>query len=762
MVNGPRPSVESIARGKLLNETRVEYPLPEAVGVRDYIFYFSRNGDDYIQNARAFLRKVYPRHREFRNVQSLSEIIDKLHADITSGTVQQPREIVLVGHATPHSVGLPIMRNPPASLGKSFELTDLLSLSVLQKAVLAGGNAQIDQFEQKRRVVVDRLTDQSWVVLRACRFGQNEGGVHALFAFFGGRANLYAAKNYTFFVSSGVGLDHRFQTRSSVYEHMADQRLVKPRRRTPDRKLSLVTLIAEPGQFTGDAIVRSTNLTQDSTARTDYLADVDSLENGTIPPSVATALLTNFAITLDQPVASLPQTHSLQGINTAGNDTITRWTFRDSMPTELDLFQAELSYRPSQVFVLEVTVEDTRSSAIDVVGEMQTSAQITERATPIGKRRRKISSERVNFQLMVDDIESSKFKGFLFVLAQHAQDNPTPEEVANYTATRTDLDAMAAGLNPAAAARLEAKLNERTGFAVAPGALAVSFGPVAGLSWRLSVAGQVYMVVEDELQLVGGQKFSRLRLKKHFATEEARKAHEEYYVDLPSWGTNSDIPGVELMAWLDRLDADSLKDLIDYLVSVKDTRRLQMFHTWRHAVDALSEKNVPPEKLDDTGSSDPLYGLPDNDPYNRGYTYISYHDAILVEAEHRTYQFASRQHWQQAKGIFVLDPPVQSDLFTEQTLLEPHEKVRTTDWKEDSPSHRAAQLSPREKEIYNRLTGGSKFSSRSFDINETECEEFRRWVEEFIRISNLPNGDIDAALAALPELARPQEGKARA
>src|SRR5262245_326818 len=101
----------TIDRGKAVFANLVDYPLPQARGVRDYVVYTVPSESPtpgYGWAARQFFRSFYKNHVE-KEVSSLEGLIRALYTDVTQNNLQQIREIVLVTHANSQAMLFPIL-----------------------------------------------------------------------------------------------------------------------------------------------------------------------------------------------------------------------------------------------------------------------------------------------------------------------------------------------------------------------------------------------------------------------------------------------------------------------------------------------------------------------------------------------------------------------------------------------------------------------------------------------------------------------------
>src|SRR5262245_23252621 len=183
--------------GHVIFDERVEYPLPAKQGVRDYIFYVVPASDGYGRSARYFFEKFpgFKRHVH-KSVSSLEDLVSVLRADAVSGGISQIREIVIVAHGTTQGLVVPVVNGTTDENLPEFRYLTPLSLVFLQQDFAQG---EFAAFKQKRKDIVARLKDSSWVTIRACKVGSSANAMYALFSFFGGRANVYAPREFQFF-----------------------------------------------------------------------------------------------------------------------------------------------------------------------------------------------------------------------------------------------------------------------------------------------------------------------------------------------------------------------------------------------------------------------------------------------------------------------------------------------------------------------------------------------------------------------------------
>src|SRR3954468_18820063 len=79
-----RACMGDLNRGKELFTKRVEYPLPQKTGTKDYIFYLVSAGDGYRDAGSKFFATFYKNHVK-HDVHTLEDLIDTLAAEVDRG-----------------------------------------------------------------------------------------------------------------------------------------------------------------------------------------------------------------------------------------------------------------------------------------------------------------------------------------------------------------------------------------------------------------------------------------------------------------------------------------------------------------------------------------------------------------------------------------------------------------------------------------------------------------------------------------------------
>lgn len=231
--------------GKIIFNNRQEYPLPAISGTRDYIFYFVSASDKYGKGARYFFNKFYKKHRS-KNVSSLEEVINHLANEINSRGITNIREIVIVTHGNAQGLIFPVVDGVSGTSNEKYKYLTAGALASLQQDFTDG---KFSNFFSKRKTVVEKLTEKSWVTVRACNFGQSNLGMYTLYAFFGGRANVYCPKVFQFFGSHPIMDGMRLETKLEVHQHLVKQRFLPKDTLTRDRKDAIARFLTNPARF---------------------------------------------------------------------------------------------------------------------------------------------------------------------------------------------------------------------------------------------------------------------------------------------------------------------------------------------------------------------------------------------------------------------------------------------------------------------------------------------------------------------------------
>jgi hypothetical protein len=698
-------------RGKAIFDQRIEYPLPVVPGVRDYVFHFVPSGDGYGKGARRFLGAFYPRHAR-HDVSSLEALVDVLHADLTGG-VSKIREVVVVAHGNSEVLQVPLLKNTSGPGLGQYRLLGAVTLASLQRDFRAG---RFPTFRRRRERVVQALQVDSWVTVRACRFGISADGMYALFAFFGGRANLYAAREYMFFGTMPVMPGMRLETKLEVHEHLVKQRLQPPDLHTPERKDAVVQALVDPGRFSQPFELASARLDQPGSQESvQYQRLVDALNAQRISDLVRA----RFAAA-GRELSLHPRVRRIGGerrVQVTVRDV--RWRVLDSVRHEGKAFTVEY---------------DVAEEIVDGPGGQRASLRAAAKvADAFGAR------DSFPVQLFFFEGENNLWRGKLPVLASYTEEGGVPTDRPRFEALRAVLPSTNAAVPAPALLRSAFKdalgveldtatvrLVERTGD-----------GPLARITWLVEHGEQHKVKLE------------------HFASEHGVRGHSlsvytglsdqqrvlERFALMAHLGRDPDAPGTELAAYFDRFTIEELVDLIDVLRSPYRAGHAYYIHHAQHAI--KRKKDYLQWTTARTDHDDPLGPL--LDPYE----VLSGGEA--EDKRHLAYDFDFNLFWQEVRASHPSIGAFQTDLFVEEDLqdkLDLPDQIAGLTFEPESPFSdvdEARQLEAAGREEFFALAEKSAFEPGPRDQG-LSCPEFTAVLERWKELQGQPSAEIKRLL----------------
>jgi hypothetical protein len=180
-----------------------------------YVCVFGTN-DDYGRAARDYARIVMRQHKLIE-APTMEDAIGKIVQHARGARGSNPAhisEIVLIAHANDQGrIKIPLVAGLTG--------TTVKDLSKLQDDFRANTRKR---FYQQRKELLEMFDAGTSIVVRGCRVGRNPQIVHALTAFFGGQASLYAAKDYQGITAVKAGRTD--SELAAAYDHLADQGMV--------------------------------------------------------------------------------------------------------------------------------------------------------------------------------------------------------------------------------------------------------------------------------------------------------------------------------------------------------------------------------------------------------------------------------------------------------------------------------------------------------------------------------------------------------
>ena len=520
-----------LKRGEAIFNNIVEYPLPKKTGVRDYIFYQVSAADRYGKAARKFLRKYYKNHHT-KKINSLEEIIDHLHAEIQSKDIKQIREIVLVSHGNSIELVIPVTKHAFDSEEnkKKYQRITAGSIANLQEAFRTG-DANLTRFNDRRKEVLKKLSDTSWITIRACNFGTSRDGLYALYSFFGGKANVYAPHEYQVFVEKmPIVEDSRIKSDLDYYQHLVKQGFVQRKKKHSEkRRLKIIRKLIDPGRSKHGFELSGYQLNNNRVVfgnKEEYDSFVESFNQKKIPDTLKEIFLTQ-KLTLSEDAR----------IQKKREDE--KWVLYDNK------FKID-----NHVYKIEYTLLVEYDEFLD-----DQNHKATLFVYPILNHRSSLPS--IPIQLFFSDDQAKAFKGELFELAAFAANTVhegNPADKANYEGYEKLLDTGALedneGHNIISAFEEEAPLKDPK---------IVQLPPVNGKKqWEIQSESNSYRIQESFTHIYpqGFKKALKVFVR---ITKEDQQEFISYN------GSDPDTPGTELMAYLDNLTKEELLDLIHFL-----------------------------------------------------------------------------------------------------------------------------------------------------------------------------------------------------
>jgi hypothetical protein len=699
--------------GKELFAQRLEYPLPKKAGTKDYVFYFIARGDPYRDSGEKFFARFYKQHIA-KDVHSLEELIDVLAAEVDRGTTHI-REIVIFAHANALGLLMPVLKGVLDANLREYKYVTAFSLACLQRDIEAGKFASL---KANRAKVLGKLRDASWVTVRACNFGRSEEGMYALYAFFGGKANVYCPIQFQYFGTTPITEGMKFENHLEVHEHLARQHFFPKDVHTLERKDAVVTAIVDKAKFSEPfeiARMRIEGAPPDEVAAYEPL--VDQLNARTVGAPVRTAFDANGF--------TLPTKPAVDVLSSNTHWTITQRNFRHEDATITVLYD-----------IYESIEFDKRNRRIAV---LRAGASIEDKVS---------GRETVPIQLFFSGAQNDAFRGKVLLLAAYTDDPLQPDDKARFDAVRTALEqgSLAAGTID-----IEAELENETKIDLAPGTKPVkvsSTGSVEAprITWAVSDNQNRFRIQLEHPLTPDDQPAHTITVYADYADQRERIM--EQYRAIAHNGTNPDCPGTELAASFDRLSLDDLLDVLEHLRSpYKPTHAYYI----QHVQAALARKKefrqwmIDHVPVPETLMTDPRTGLSRSE--DQDYTALSY-----------SFEFSSV--WAEVKSSNPPKTPIRNDLFAEEDLAKTFNIVEQAmtnrhevpDLDPDSPATDVEELRALER------VGFEPFSTADKDIVQhgprveprpPTCAEFAVIIEQWKQVKDLEPEAMREALESV-------------
>jgi hypothetical protein len=678
----------SFPLGQRVFENRTEYPLPNVEGTSDYIFHFVPADDAYGAAARKFLTKFYPRHRS-RSVDSLESLIAHLHDEVSGQGVTHIREIVIVAHAVPGALLFPVV-----SGREQYKYVSARSLVDLQQDL----PTRFATFAANRKIVVERLSSTSWVTVRACNFGQSHAAMFALYSFFGGRANVYASTAYQYFGLYPIRHRAPLENVRAVHEHLVMQRFIPTDTHTPDRKDLIVRALVDHAPFSEPVDLFTVAIDDvTSPAALAYAAVIAGLNKGRVVEALEIRL-SQADITLGK-----------KGVKIVRKDT--EWIIPDTVTHQGESY-------PIEYHVSEVVAPPNAT--------MRVQATI-----------KKVYSEHhFPIQRFFDEEENNKFRGRLFSLASYVEATDVdPDHKAEFQAVLSLLDNRDFG-GPAS---VDIKaLFDKNGFGLTPGAtLAVV---ALGRAWQV-VDAVSFMIRLDRPYTRSGNVAPSLFV--YLDLRDLANGERQAGLVVDGLGADPDLPGPELLSYLDNRSFDEVADLLDHL---RNPYRPEHTPYIYHAIQALQRKRGylrwKEERLDIIGHRDDALFAAVLFPYE------GLEDLETVDKQAFVYSFDTNKYWAEVKAANPPTTPVLDDLFTEQVLAFPPDQLPFFgEIEPDSPATDLERMRALGAQGIDQFFATSKFTiDVTPPLPDTSCAQFKELVDLLKSLQGLSEEEIEAVL----------------
>ena len=698
-------------RGRELFTNRLEYPLPKKTGVRDYVFFLVPN-DGYGASARKFFDKFYTNHIK-SEVNSLEALITSLAAQVDAG-VTHIREVVIVAHGNPLALLSPVVSGVTGTNFKEYKYITAFALALLQNDLREG---KFEAFQRKRQKVVSHLRDDSWITIRACNFGRSQEAMYALYSFFGGRANVYAPMLYQLFGSPPITFGMRLDNRLRVHEHLVRQHFFPKDVHTLDRKDAIVTALLDPGRFTEPFAIASRPLddTQPDQSKA-YEQLIDQLNAQTVSAALKQAFVEHdFTLTARPKVTVVARS--------------TNWQITDEYPHEGTTYEIQYTVYER----IEVSSSNRQKATL------YAAAQLTGKVS---------GSASVPIQLFLSSEENALLAGKELTLAAYAE---APDAAAE---DRTKFDAVLQMLKQNAfrdasgSVDIKAELKQTKGIELSDQAAlrqVSATGPASAprIAWSLVDGKQLFRILLEHPLTSDGYVAHSITVYDDYPDKAGRLWNG--YLRLAYLGRDSDTPGPELAAYLDRFSIEDLVSILEYLRS--PFKPGYGFYL-QHVQQALCRRKGFRTWLQQHSPINPDAVVP-NDPYT---------DLSLSERDdyrELSYVFDFNQVWAEVRSSNPSTWHLQTDLFDEEDLAEklkiPDEAIinRTElpDLDPDSPGADIEELRALEKVGFEKFFSADKTVIERVPDRSTSssCAEFEAIVAKWQEVKDLePEGMREA------------------
>ena len=622
-----------LTRGKKIFENIEEYPLPKKPGIKDYIFYFVSKSKGYGLGASTFFNKYYGDHIE-KNAKSLEEIIEILHSEIKSKTIDQIREIVIVCHANMRELLFPVTKHAfDNDQNKAkYQIVRPGTLVNLQEAFKAD-DLDLKDFKKNRKEVIKKLFNTSRITIRACNFGASRDGLFALYSFFGGRANVYAPHEYQFFLDRlGIGVESRLKTDLDFYQHLVKQGYISRKtKHSESRKVKIIKKLIEPGRGRHRFELSSYRIQNNRVVNGDK-DEHDSFVSSLNQKTVSDAVREKFV---------------QEDLSLSGDERI---QIRQKDEKWI-LFDDRLRIS-GHTYKIEYTIQEEFEQFTD-----DENHQASLYVYPILNHRKSLPS--IPLQLFFSEDQNDDYKCQILELAAF----PTvPDHGITDTKAKEDYDAYEKILD-------EGKFQDNNGHNILAAFEEEAFPltdpkivqlPPHRNKKQWEIQDEINFKVKETFQYLYPVGFKTALEVFEPVTREKRLDFFEFQ------GSDPDTPGTELMAYLDNRSLEELYDFIHFLREPYKEEHAFYIYMAQEAMKRKAEFNTWPVKVeeDERRKSDPIYIYP---------SWAMLNDVERDDKEKYAYLFSNV--WMEAKASTSRNKDFNDDLFEERKLPFPAETI---------------------------------------------------------------------------------------
>ena len=610
--------------GKEVFDGLVEYPLPVKPGVKDYIFYCGNLGG-YGAGAKAFFNQHWPAHVA-KTAATLQDVMSALQTEVTSGGVSQIRELVLVAHANVNELFFPVVP-AGADVDAVYGCVSAWSLAKLQDDI----KNQFASFDQARKAVVPHLLDDSWVTIRACNIGNSAEALYALYAFFGGRANVYAPTKYMVFGDCIIKAGNRIDSKFGVYEYLVKQHFLSISEHTPKRQAAIVSDLIDPESFAAPFQIATAQLIGGDTAEA---AAYQQLVAGLNQYRVSTELKAAFTAA-GHPLSASPRVVS-------ANDTII--DLRTAPAGMRSMWNVRDTSLPDGAETVDLVYQIRDETDAGGVSTLEASAQLAVDST----------YPSVPFQLFFDQLDDDAYWAVVGRLAGFADQGRYSDQRYKdaFDAIQNLLDAgkWSDGTNDIAAAVNTGLAN--AGFDPLPDPLPPIQNTADPDTWQIPTMPPLTVAVELEAAPDGSPLHTiiiRVDLAKPALADQQKGV-------LQVRGRVPHTPGTEIAVYLDSFTADELASFMDYL---RSAYRPAYAYYLDHALAAIERKR----DFMSWAAAQPDF----TDPLP---AHLILRPNENFDLRALAYAFDFNDNWREVKGHSKYAATVLTDLFAEGSLTD--------------------------------------------------------------------------------------------